>query len=59
MSIKYWEAHDYEDCRFFPQEQKEMVAEIADREGLSETEVEKILVGMADQASDADFNRRG
>ena len=52
------EALDFEGCRFSPELQREILEEIADREGIATDEVKRILIKIACEFSDTEHNRR-
>tara|TARA_B100000287_G_scaffold432449_1_gene491821 strand:- start:137 stop:310 length:174 start_codon:yes stop_codon:yes gene_type:complete len=52
------EALDFEGCRFWPEQQREILEEIADREGIATDEVKRILIKIACEFSDTEHNRR-
>ena len=52
------EALDFEGCRFWPEQQREILDEISDREGIAIDEVKRILINIACEFNDAEYSRR-
>ena len=56
--MKLSDALDFEGCRFWPEQQREILDEISDREGIAIDEVKRILINIACEFNDAEYSRR-